>query len=210
MALPCLDRHPETHRIGIVRTMCRRFGPLVVAIALMVGCSSREQLPVVWVDDEDPSLQAATAQARKTVGEFIARLQKPAVPETYFSVKARIQEGDVVEHVWLSDVRLDGAKFVGTLDNDPERLANMKAGQTHAVASDQISDWMILENNKLIGGYTIRALRDQVPPEQRATWNRELGFTIDEPAAEPVGSEGLRSNLFAPVMGEPEDKGTAP
>ena len=185
--------------------MSRCFGPLVVATTLMVGCSSQEQLPAVWVDDEDPSLRAATAQARKTVGEFVARLQKPAAVGTCFSIKARLEEGEVVEHLWLCDVRLEGKQFVGTVDNEPERLTKIRAGQTHTVPLEQISDWMILENDRLIGGYTIRALRAKVPSGRRSTWDRELGFKIDEPAASAAG-EGLRSTMFDAVTDAPEEK----
>lgn len=192
----------------MARTLGLRFRMLVVAIALVAGCSAREQPRVVWVEDEDPSLRAATAQARKTVDEFIARLEKPAAPESFFSVKVRLQEGRVVEHLWLGHVRFDGQKFTGTLDNNPDWLARTKAGSTHEVAPDQISDWMIMENNRLIGGYTIRALRDKVPPVQRVKWDQALGFSIDEPVAEPA-APGLRSTMFDSVTEAPEEKGAA-
>jgi uncharacterized protein YegJ (DUF2314 family) len=178
--------------------MHRRFGSLVLMIALVIGCSSGEPPPVAGTDDDDPVLQAATAQARKTVGEFISRLEKPAAGEI-FSVRAAFREGAVAEQLWLSEVRFDGKNFTGKVDDTPERLTAVKAGQTHQVSPEQISDWMILENNRLVGAYTIRALRDQIPPNQRAKWDREMGFSIDEAKSEPAATDSLRSKLFDSV-----------
>lgn len=172
-----------------------RFATLVAIIILITGCSTGEPLPVVSVDDEDSALLAATAQARKTVGEFLARLEKPVAGEI-FSVKAVFREGEVTEHLWLSEVRFDGKNFTGKVDSTPEKLTRVKAGQTQQVPSDQISDWMILENDRLVGAYTIRALRDKIPPGQRAKWDREMGFPIDEPKSEPAAAESLRSKMF--------------
>jgi uncharacterized protein YegJ (DUF2314 family) len=128
----------------------------------------------------DPDLQAASVEARKTVDDFLKRLQKPAAPGNYRAVKARFQEGPIVEHLWLRDVQFDGKRFVGIVDNQPEKLVKVEVGQTHEVLPEEIADWMILEDNKLIGGYTIRALRKKVPSAMRADWEHDLGVTIED------------------------------
>jgi uncharacterized protein YegJ (DUF2314 family) len=46
-------------------------------------------------------------------------------------------------------------------------------------AKNEISDWMYVENKKLIGGYTIRVLRDNMPPEERREFERSVPFTLD-------------------------------
>ena len=38
---------------------------------------------------------------------------------------------------------------------------------------------MLLENGKLVGGYTIRVMRDQASPEERKEIDAAMGFVID-------------------------------
>jgi uncharacterized protein YegJ (DUF2314 family) len=42
-----------------------------------------------------------------------------------------------------------------------------------------LSDWMYLEDNRLVGGYTLRVLRDSVSPEARARMDSQLPFRIE-------------------------------
>lgn len=160
-------------------------------IALVIGCSSGEPPPVAGTDDDDPVLQAATAQARKTVGEFISRLEKPAAGEI-FSVRAAFREGAVAEQLWLSEVRFDGKNFTGKVDDTPERLTAVKAGQTHQVSPEQISDWMILENNRLVSAYTIRAARPD--PAESACQVGPRDGVLDR-----RGEVRARGHRFAPL-----------
>ena len=48
--------------------------------------------------------------------------------------------------------------FQGTVNNEPEKVKTVKMGQKVTVAA-KISDWMYVENRKLVGGYTMRVLR---------------------------------------------------
>jgi uncharacterized protein YegJ (DUF2314 family) len=81
--------------------------------------------------------------------------------------------------MWLTSVTFDGRKFHGTVNNDPEMVSNVKIGDKVSVESSKISDWMFVENGKLVGGYTLRVLRDSLSASERADFDKSVPFTID-------------------------------
>jgi len=61
----------------------------------------------------------------------------------------------------------------------PAKVKSVKIGQTVTVERAKISDWMYIENRKLVGGYTLRALRETLPPDERANFDKSVPFVID-------------------------------
>ena len=118
-------------------------------------------------------------QARAAVTTFITSLQNPGQNQTYFSVKAKIVDGDHSEHIWLYDVSYDGNQFLGKIGNNPLNVKNVSLGDEIELIPSEISDWMIVEDNKLVGGYTLRVLRDRLSGEERKKFDESLPFTID-------------------------------
>ncbi|RYF40190.1 MAG: DUF2314 domain-containing protein, partial [Cytophagaceae bacterium] len=51
---------------------------------------------------------------------------------------------------------------------------------------------MSIENGRLIGGYTIRAIRDGVPEKDKAAFDNSIGLYIDE------GIDHFKANLDTP------------
>lgn len=144
--------------------------------------SRRSNHPDVYhVLDEEESMNAAIDKAQRTVGYFKSSLLAPTSAQQYFSAKAKIKDGDEVEHIWLNDVSFDDSgNFFGKIGNEPLSLKNVKAGHEVGVAHDELSDWMIVENGRLIGGYTIRVLRDKMSDQERKKFDAGIGVYIDE------------------------------
>jgi uncharacterized protein YegJ (DUF2314 family) len=94
-------------------------------------------------------------------------------------VKAKFTDGGKVEHMWLGQVTSDGKSFQGTIDNEPEMVKNVKDGQRVTVAPTEISDWMYLENQKMVGGETVRVLRDRLSPAERANLDKSVDFIVE-------------------------------
>ena len=134
---------------------------------------------VHMVSDEDPEMNSAMEQARESVTTFITSLQNPGQNQTYFSVKAKIVDGEHTEHIWLYDVTYDGNQFLGKIGNRPLNVKNVSLGDEIALVPAEISDWMIVEDNKLVGGYTLRVLRNRLSGEERKKFDERLPFTID-------------------------------
>jgi uncharacterized protein YegJ (DUF2314 family) len=150
---------------------------VILATSMLAGCDG--QPDVVYLEDDDPKMAAAIKKARSTADKFIAALAAPKPGQVGFSVKLAITEGDHTEHMWITPVRYKDGKFYGQINNDPDQVKTVKIGDQVDVAKAKISDWMYLEKGKLIGGYTIRALRDSQSPAERAEFDRSVPFKFD-------------------------------
>jgi len=135
--------------------------------------------PVFEVESDDPEFQRATDDARETIQQFIAALENRTPSQTYFGIKAKFVEGDVVEYMWLSDVTFDGDTFTGTVANNPRHLTGVKLMDRHEVPRLEIEDWMIVDDGRLVGGSSLRVLAQRMTAEQRTEMERHMGFTLD-------------------------------
>ncbi len=57
--------------------------------------------------------------------------------------------------MWLSDVVHKDGQFMGNIGNDPDSVSSVAFGDEVTYAKGDISDWMYIEGNRLVGGYTI-------------------------------------------------------
>lgn len=166
--------------------------PAVALLALVLGtaaCGSREppaeiverpgEPDVMQVAGDDEVMNAAISEAQATLDDFVASLSEPAEGQSAFSVKARLEEGDSVEHIWLSDPQATEEGFSGALGNEPLELEGFVLGQSVSVPREQVSDWMYIEDGVLRGGFTILALRDLLPEEERQAFEDSLPFRLE-------------------------------
>lgn len=155
-----------------------RVGALVAL--LLAGCSkTAPDDKVTNVDADDPQMNAAIQQARSTLDQFTTALTSPKPSQSTFSIKLPFKDGESVEHMWLAPVSYDGQVFRGTVNNDPAQVKNVKIGQEVTAAPAEISDWMFVDDGKLVGGYTLRVLRNAMPANERAEFDESMPFTID-------------------------------
>jgi len=161
-----------------------------LAIASLFGCGSSEVkpgtivkrpglVPVVNVKDDDPNMLAAIQKARTTTDGFVAALNNPKPSQSGFAVKVPIKDRDRVEQMWVSPVRLVNDQFIGVINNEPLNVTTVKIGDEMKIGKGEISDWMYVENGRLIGGFTIRAIRDNMPANERQNFDRSTGLIID-------------------------------
>ncbi|MCA9236277.1 MAG: DUF2314 domain-containing protein [Planctomycetales bacterium] len=139
----------------------------VVLMLGIVGCSgassSSENFTTSDAYDEQ-EMEAAIQRARRETDVFIRELNSNSAED--FSVKAPISDGAAVEHFWLKDVTYRNEKFTGTIDNEPEMVANVRLGQEWSLAKDEISDWLYMKDGKMYGNYTVRPLLPSMPAEE--------------------------------------------
>ncbi len=131
------------------------------------------------IEDRDAEMHRAVLEARRNVGIFIAALKNPAGGRHDFEVKKPFVQNGEVEHIWLSQVEFSGNRFHGLVDNRPKKIKGLKFGARASVNPDEISDWAFVDNGKLVGGYTIRALSRNLSPEQRRNFENETQVRID-------------------------------
>ena len=136
---------------------------------------------IVFVSGEDAAMIWAIEKAELTLWYFVESLKAPRPGQAYFSVKVRIANETHIEHIWLTDPEFDDeGNLFGTIGNEPENVTSVRMGDRIGVESSLVSDWMIIESGRLIGGYTIRAIRDRIPAQEQPSFDDTLGLYIDE------------------------------
>jgi uncharacterized protein YegJ (DUF2314 family) len=158
------------------------------AVSLAAGCGRkaaeqsvvhREGEPdVINVDSDDAEMNAAISQARHTTDEFLRVLAAPKPNQTDWSVKREYptKTGSGGEHIWISDLTYDGKLLHGKVGDDPVNIANLKLGDEVSFPPAELTDWMYLEDGKIVGGYTIRVLRKRMSAQEGADFDSHLQF----------------------------------
>jgi uncharacterized protein YegJ (DUF2314 family) len=160
--------------------MRRVLGVVAVLIVAWTGCGEKHPVDTVTqVRADDPRMNPGIDKSRSTVNTFIAASKSPKAGQSGFSVKVPFKDGANTEHIWLAPVAFDGTNFQGTVNNEPETITNVKMGQKVSIVPAKISDWMFIENGKLIGGQTLRVLRDTLTPAERADFDKNMPFVIE-------------------------------
>ena len=148
-----------------------------------VNIRQREGSPDVYdMPSESERMNWAMEKARLTLHYFEECIANPKDGQSYMSIKARIEDNGKTEHIWLMEPSFDNdGNIFGTIGNDPIDVTNVKINENIGITINEVSDWMIVENGKLIGGYTIRAIRDGVSPSELPNFDKSLGgLYIDE------------------------------
>ena len=154
--------------------------------ALIGGSGCDRESRVIQRDGEpdavdvgnDAEMAAAIAEARATADQFLRALATPAPNQTDFCVKRAYAttNGSGREHLWISNVRYDGALLHGTIDNEPIDVPNVKVDERVSFPPAELSDWMYLEDGKIVGGYTVRVVRKHLSPEERTEFDKRMPF----------------------------------
>jgi len=148
---------------------------------------------MVYVPNEDERMNRAIEKANLTLWYFEESLSNPQPHHAYFSVKVHIVDGANSEHIWLTEPHFDeDGNLFGTVGNEPVHVKTVKINQKIGINRDLISDWMSIENGRLIGGYTIRAIRDGIPEKELAAFDKSIGLYIDE------GVDHFKASLETP------------
>jgi uncharacterized protein YegJ (DUF2314 family) len=114
--------------------------------------------PVIPVYGDDPRLIAAVAKARKRWPQF-ERAFENRQPNQSFSVKARIGNDHIAEFMWITVTGMENGWIYGRLDNDPIEITSIRCGDRVRVPFGDVNDWLIIDGQTVIGGFTIDVLR---------------------------------------------------
>ncbi|GAE66933.1 DUF2314 domain-containing protein [Chryseobacterium indologenes] len=86
----------------------------------------------------------------------------------YNCVKFKNKEG---VYVWLENVKIEESNYLG-------HLAENELSQK--ISIEEVIDWMIIEEGRLVGGYTIRHYRDTLDDEAKMNFDIDFGVKIDD------------------------------
>lgn len=173
------DLHPIAGDRPLTPTSIRSGFVVLIALCHVVGCGKQSDDPVSMVAADDAAMNAAIDKAKQSVSQIIDALSNPKPGQSEFAVKVGIEDDGGVEHMWVGDVRYENGTFIGILNNEPQMVTSVKFGQKMTVPESEISDWMYVDNGKLVGGFTIRVLRDTLSDEEKAEFEKAFPFELD-------------------------------
>ncbi len=128
----------------------------------------------------DSELESAIQQARDSLDTFVTILTTPHANRTFVAVKVRFTPPDEAwQDIWVDEVTYSNGRFRGNVGDDIPGL-RLEAGEPVHIEEDRIVDWMIVEDGKLIGGYTIRLAVRRMSPEERDRFLQTLDYSIED------------------------------
>lgn len=133
---------------------------------------------ISYLGSDDPDMLAAIVSARANFHIFVERLGAPKPGDSDFSVKVGVKHGENTEHLWLSDVSVDGERITGTIGNEPQTVP-LKLGDRWEGDLSQLSDWAFLSDGLMQGNYTLRAMLPRMPKREREKAKLLLDWAMD-------------------------------
>jgi uncharacterized protein YegJ (DUF2314 family) len=127
----------------------------------------------------DTEFEQAVRQARESLEEFKVLLESPDPTRTFVALKVRFTSLDGEQDIWVDNVTYEDGKFHGLMGDDLPAL-RLELGERVDVPVEDILDWMIVEDGRLIGGYTIRLAYSRMTPEEKEFFLKDAGYSIDE------------------------------
>jgi uncharacterized protein YegJ (DUF2314 family) len=139
----------------------------------------KNQPDVVDIQNDDEKMNWAMEKSKLTLHYFEKCLKEPNQNQQYFSIKVKIEDGGKIEHIWLTEPSFDhDGNLFGVVGNKPIDVKSITLNQKIGIDKNLVSDWMIIENGRLIGGYTIRAMRDNLSGQALQNFDKGLGGMI--------------------------------
>ena len=167
------------------KMMTRFKSPLMAAFTIALALSATtaghaqsaaptqsERDDVTMVKQDDPAMNAAIAQAQKTLPTFLAILDKPAPGTDMIGFKFPLGGW---EYIWVDNVKRDGDFLTGTLANVPMQ-EKYQLGDAVKVPFKDVSDWAAFVDGKMQGHYITRIFLKQVTPEEAAAVKEQFGW----------------------------------
>lgn len=142
--------------------------------APMILGAQAEPDPVIPFADDDAEMNAAIAEAQRTLPLFLLN----SVDEDgyghvggYLKVGFPVKNAEInVENIWVGPFAVsDGENFIGLLANEPVAMGGLHSGDQVSFDYDMIVDWSIAnESGTTWGDYTTRVIVDGLPAKQAA------------------------------------------
>jgi len=163
--------------------MSHRRVPLLLVsslLALVTGCPastapSTTAPPPLTVAAAELAMREATAAAQRSLPEFRRRLAAETGLDSVYGVRVAWQ--GTTE--WLESVEFRGSNVSGIVDGHAtEPTMRGPPWLVRTVPSTDIVDWLIVDEDGLHGGYTLRLERARLSPADQVAFDRDLGARL--------------------------------
>ena len=151
---------------------------IIICFILLSSCDKNAEVmpsPVAEVEQSDKEMERIAENARRALPTFFRNLARPEAGADNFYIKYPISGDDEgIEQVWLGDIRVKDGVYYGRLANTPSLAAGNKKDKLITFDPDKITDWMYIQDKKIIGGQSIKYLLEKIPEEKRREDQRKI------------------------------------
>ena len=130
--------------------------------------------------NSDVEMEAAFQQAQNTLDSFIQKIGTSPPNRTLVAIKVRFVLPDSsTQDLWVDQITYRADAFHGIMGDDIPSL-RLSIDDKVTIARKDIVDWMIVEDGKLIGGYTIRLAFQRMSSEQKERFLETVHYSIGD------------------------------
>ena len=159
--------------IPIAALLVSALAPVPISSAAHAQGIPADRSDVASVDTEDPEMNRAIADAKRSLPDFLEVLENPPRGATRIGFKFPLGGW---EHIWVDDVRRDGTFMTGRLSNDPIQ-DEFSIGDPVRVPLSEVSDWAWMGRDGVMRGhFTTRVLLDRLDPDTANAIRESLGW----------------------------------
>ena len=135
---------------------------LVVLIASASSCKKPDK---GYMEDTDPEMAAAIAEAQATLPQFWQAYEQRAQGESNFTLVFRITDQGRMEHFFTTDFERRDGKAMVTVTNSPKIVTSVNPGDQIEIPETDITDWFYQRDGKYVGLRTMKPRFKYMPPD---------------------------------------------
>lgn len=129
------------------------------------------------VRSSDPAYQQTILDAQESIEQFRAMLPSDGTPRPDALIKTKLVDGDNSAFMWLNNTATEGDNFTAELFEVPDTLPNFTIGVRYVVTLEELMDWMVNENGRLTGGFSLRYNRARMSDADKLDFDQHIGVT---------------------------------
>ena len=129
------------------------------------------------VRSSDPAYQQTILDAQESIEQVRAMLPSDGTLRPDALIKTKLVDGRNSAFMWLNNTATEGENFTAELFEVPDTLPNYSVGDRRVVAIQELMDWMVNENGRLTGGFSLRYNRARMTDAERLDFDRHIGVT---------------------------------
>jgi Uncharacterized protein conserved in bacteria len=147
------------------------------------GGFNMEKEPIAWFEGEDQEMLEAIHLAQLNFPQFFKAIEEesrriiPAFEDALVKYAFPATKNKVtVEHMFLSDIQINGNALTGVLVSEPMYTDAVEAGQTVEIEPSRVSDWLYVINGAGTGGYTFKVMYSRFSEREKEMYGHEPPF----------------------------------
>ena len=126
-------------------------------------------------EDEEMNLAIDTAKVTLLISPIVMQIDKD-FERTGIKVSFETSTGH--EHIWCENVKYNERDncFVGQVANEPENIKDLSKEDWIRVTENEITDWYVGTSSGIVGGYTLKVLRDRLSEIEKREFDERFPY----------------------------------